>query len=1277
MALKHLVHRFDSAAGLELFCGPELVVKGALETPGGVELITGYPRGPIGGLFETVEGLRALLAEQGVATERAGNEALASAIAAGARQAGGRVLLALGGTGLQRGGEALSLAVRQPQRHGGLVVVIGQDQNESHGGGAADSAVIARQLGVSLLEPSCAQEIKDWVELAFTLCAAGQGVVAMRLRPWLLLGGATVQCRPNQRSAGVRGAASNQPSLLSGAGAGGSPWLPGQGRAEMSPGGEWDWPSRQAAIKAAARELGLNRVLNPTRKDEVAPLGLIAVGAAYACLSDTLGEVGLRGRIPILRLGMVEPLDERLVVEFARRCRRMLVVGQVTADIESQILRAVEPLRVGGELELHVGGLDEAWSQGRPTMGQEIGPSQTPSSTTAAGRTHPSELIAQLAPVIRDHPQLPLDLIAGRLEAMLRRIEETSQLAVSVPQRTPTFCAGCPQRDVASVLLELRASLTDAKHMLDRHRRRPVTLAVQGDVGCATLLGQEPFVPLTVSYPGMGLGGAAAAGSGKVGETRQVVFLGAATFYHSGQLALRQALEARSHVTFVLVDNQSSGFPGRLVPPLPSGPSFAEVARDIERMAWSIRPADRRGRSAQVVRISPSDRPRLRALLEQTILSDGVHVVIADKACALAERMTPERAEEPSAEVSTELHDEPVRWIMTHPDVCEHCLECVRQTGCPGLTIVPSDYGPKIQTDPSICTSDGACVRIGACPAFEQVTLLPRRAKKKASSEAVTGTVAPPRPALPEPRPVHGSQEVWRCHVAGVGGMGVGTAGMILAEAGRSLGYRVVFLRDHGRAFQTDSASAQVVFTHQGAPPPPQEAGVGDGMTPAGVYAQFTTPLIPFGQADLLLGLDLVEAARAMDPDGPYRAVSPQRTYATVNAASVPTTLGMLGRDSWRAEQLVGAIRRYTHSAEGGEAASAVAGVDVSELCRRELGSTRYVNVVLLGMAFQMGYLPMTGAALELGVRRRLPREAEANLRALDLGRRWVLGMAGNRTSRAGGLTSWRNESAQHVLRRKMVLLRARYRFRGGRRVARRFGLMIKRVEHTARQALVDDALLRDVTVRAYDCLLWGGVRYAQRYVDHVVAVLEKDLPRRDLALTRAVAWNLARVMLIKDEIFVAAMSSDPHHRRQQRRRLGLSPHGKRGEPRLRLRHVHHPQLRWRGHVYRLPPIRTRPWHLRLLARLRPLRGLLLARPTETRFRDWYESLLAKISVEGAGDYERWLTVLSVPASVTGFRAVRDGKILAARRRAEESLAEPAPAKAEEAGKVGSSAGAT
>src|SRR4029077_19474719 len=56
-------------------------------------------------------------------------------------------------------------------------------------------------------------------------------------------------------------------------------------------------------------------------------------------------------------------------------------------------------------------------------------------------------------------------------------------------------------------------------------------------------------------------------------------------------------------------------------------------------------------------------------------------------------------------------------------EVCEFCLECTNQTGCPGLKMTDTDYGPKIQTDFSWCVNDGACQRIDACPSFEEVTI--------------------------------------------------------------------------------------------------------------------------------------------------------------------------------------------------------------------------------------------------------------------------------------------------------------------------------------------------------------------------------------------------------------------------------------------------------------------------------------------------------------------------------------------------------------------------
>src|SRR5690606_27018451 len=119
-------------------------------------------------------------------------------------------------------------------------------------------------------------------------------------------------------------------------------------------------------------------------------------------------------------------------------------------------------------------------------------------------------------------------------------------------------------------------------------------------------------------------------------------------------------------------------------------------------------------KDVRIVRINPADRDRYRKLLEQTILADGVKVIIADKECGITYFRRVKSEERAAAKqlgyVARKTH------MNVATEVCEYCLECTNATGCPGLTIVDTDYGPKIQTDFSWCVNDGACHRIHACP---------------------------------------------------------------------------------------------------------------------------------------------------------------------------------------------------------------------------------------------------------------------------------------------------------------------------------------------------------------------------------------------------------------------------------------------------------------------------------------------------------------------------------------------------------------------------------
>src|SRR4030095_12951270 len=155
------------------------------------------------------------------------------------------------------------------------------------------------------------------------------------------------------------------------------------------------------------------------------------------------------------------------------------------------------------------------------------------------------------------------------------------------------------------------------------------------------------------------------------------------------------------------------------------------------------------------------------------------------------------------------------------PEVCENCLECTKQTACPGLITVDTDYGKKIDTDLTWCVNDGACERlrvsteagtgVNPCPSFEQVTIIRRKRRRYLLPNMALDK-------LPEPaEKVHdmaAPDSSWRCAMSGVGGMGIGVVGAILVRAGHKQGYRVVFQDKKGLAIRNGGVFSQITFVN-------------------------------------------------------------------------------------------------------------------------------------------------------------------------------------------------------------------------------------------------------------------------------------------------------------------------------------------------------------------------------------------------------------------------------------------------------------------------------
>jgi indolepyruvate ferredoxin oxidoreductase len=195
---------------------------------------------------------------------------------------------------------------------------------------------------------------------------------------------------------------------------------------------------------------------------------------------------------------------------------------------------------------------------------------------------------------------------------------------------------------------------------------------------------------------------------------------------------------------------------------------------------------------------------------------------------------------------------------------------------------------------------------------------------------------------------------------------------------------------------------------------------------------------------------------------------------------------------------------------------------------------------------------------------------------------------------------------------------------------------------------------MRDVIIRAYDCVIWGGIDYARRYCDRLVATFHKDHPEHGYAVTRAVVHNLAKVMLIKDEVYVSAMLTSPEKYKRDRRRFNVIP--ERGD-RITYKHHNRPEFELFGRTLRFE-WKSRDWQLRAMSGLRPLRKVLPGwHRREREFRDWYEKLVDRWDYAAdVREYQRWLAVLSVPEPVTGFREIRYPKMEAARQEAKRLL---------------------
>jgi Pyruvate/2-oxoacid:ferredoxin oxidoreductase gamma subunit len=633
-------------------------------------------------------------------------------------------------------------------------------------------------------------------------------------------------------------------------------------------------------------------------------------------------------------------------------------------------------------------------------------------------------------------------------------------------------------------------------------------------------------------------------------------------FATEGAAAIQQAAHVDESRLFVVVDLGGS----------------SDV--DVERLANAAIPVVLAPR-LHIAHADLNDRPALAAAIVETARMDGVGVVVAHDG-------PPARRDIRQLEASV--------------------AEADRLGFTPHQRLIwPADVGCEIRPLPqSVLLEKGAERGLDplktefvkeALPAEERI---PVRLEIRALLEQVE--VVRNKPPLVRfdaesrirpPRPVHGGEGQWRCHVAGFRSDPPGIVALALCEAGRAMGYRVQALYHPTPVGPGRRAWGQVLFTSY------------DNSADARVHA----PQTPYGEADLLLGFDPVETLRAIGPDPYLRVASPDRTYVVANT-------GLF--DDQVVEELAEAAARLPRAIPLATKADGALLADLVTTCRRAFLTDRVADLVVLGAAFQRGFVPVSVEAMEGAMKRLERRGFGRSLEAFDFGRRLAEGQV------LPDADSGRGDSLGRLVRRSALEVEAS-RF-GGRRRARQFREVVREMIDSMPALYMTSAgrqALRDFVNASVRCVAWGGIRHLRWYsgmVGHLYEVGQDDPERR---LCTYSILPLAELTLVRDALYVAAMQAATSHARRIRERLGVR--SSRGDVMMR-RYLNRVEIVLGRTMYRLD-LRSSDWPAQLALMLwRVVPNELRGQPMDRRVRALATELFERASAEPQR-YELWVAV--------------------------------------------------
>jgi hypothetical protein len=1079
------LHRHEGSAFIS---ASEALIKGTLESELEVSLISGSRGRSWAPVLElaTTPAVSQLLRQHGIRCVSSPEAVRALTLGLQAARSGRSAVVLIPNDELDLSMTELGEACRVALDRGGAMAIVLEDDPRRCPMTCPRRA--AARANLPAIEVGDVGQLRDSIEQSLRLSRAGRSPVGVVVHSSILRSLDTLDLRPNR----VMGAADV---------------LTAKRRRPRTP----RWSEAGGALRLA-RRMELNQFRAMPSPGERVPVGFVAVGPANGAIGHLANVLGLYSRVPVLQLGLINPVDEPAIERLLTRCEQVIVLEPRPGVVESFVVTVAEVIRRRGEA------LATVWGRTLPST-----PEGRPVLMDSDEDLHPSVLVRKISHLLRQ--------IRPTLEVSAQLVPEPSVPSVPLASRQSLLGPGAAMSLLRRIVTEVDQWLRGAAPLEERNIAAS-SLAIDG---------QEPpaATPRVVSV--------------ELWEHRR--------FLRDGLAALVQAAQDDRPWIMIICEE------------------FGQDIGDLERLARGAVPADRAERVTLEL-ANLADRVALREVVRDASLNDRMTIVIVRDGpppqydVAALERVYLE---------IDQLGFEPRQKVVRSAEaVCEFRPNiALTANEARDASSMSMQSAMSIENAPA---GRGAFIRFR--PLLEEVEVV--RTRPPVAAWHGSGGAK-----LSVPQVIHAKHSVWRAHCAGVRGEGPGVAPMVLCHAGRTMGYRVRCVHQPEAIGPGRRAWAQVSFSN------PRE----------GEHSLPLSALIPFGETDLLIGLDVRETFRAIGSDPTLRVAFGDRTFAVVN-------VGAIGEDG----------KEEPPTLSPDQISDAIAGVtqsglrlmeDVAAACRTWFHTDRLTDMALLGAAYQLGLIPVTAEAIEAAVRAVESRGFSRSMEAFDFGRHVAVDRGLLKRPEHD-----HEEEVEHV-RRRIVLSLSRGGWGGGSR-ARQFATLLNHSLDRMPGLTETDAgrqARREFIMALHRCLIWGGLEYAGQFAELITRLYRADRGDRGRLLCRNAVLPLAEAMLLRDPIYIASMATSAEQRRRTRQQLNVKE--ARGDH-IERRYLTRIDALVYGRRLRAD-VRTSDWPARLLAatrRLIPQKWRGSAR--ERELRQYVMDVVRRATAGAESDYDLW-----------------------------------------------------